>query len=512
MILWTASAPASDNTCGSLPCIAPMKISFLKSIPGNRARCGFALLVSLISVWFALTPGAAQLKNQKRIMSLQVGEVSEGARVTVVSDLALSDYEAFRRGDRFYVRIPLADFIGLQPRFRGDGFDDVQIQKVGDSVVVSFKLQPGATARVDQRSNRLDVIFSAPNRMARGSRTNTGFNRGTNIPTDGIVRSNNPRTLQLRRRDAAGPMPPGSPGLPRTSRERVVTGGTSDFQTSRSQSALTNPRGDSGRRDRNRPAGSIGASRSGSSPGASPTTSKSEASSGIPKSGASQTISKSEPSPAVSRYEPSPAATPSSTPGYPALATSTPAAPVASQPVKSSSGLTGPQKGKSRTDIALEWIKVNRQATLLGALLLLCLLVFLAALLIRRRKNVVKAKRAGTTLAQPKHSPAIAQNSAAVDAVGNSPTSNMASRNFTNENTASPRTSELNPLAVPVASDNAPRTSRIHENADGAKQKPEQALARSAAVAAPPNHASVPTSPSSRSTSDEDQEREVFEL
>jgi len=30
--------------------------------------------------------------------------------VTIVSDSALNDYEAFRRGDRFYVKIPQAEF------------------------------------------------------------------------------------------------------------------------------------------------------------------------------------------------------------------------------------------------------------------------------------------------------------------------------------------------------------------------------------------------------------------
>lgn len=79
--------------------------------------------------------------------------------MTVVSDSALNDYEAFRRGDRFYVKIPLADFSSALPQLRADGFEDVQVQRVGDNVVVSFKLQPGATARVEQRSNRLDVIF-----------------------------------------------------------------------------------------------------------------------------------------------------------------------------------------------------------------------------------------------------------------------------------------------------------------------------------------------------------------
>src|SRR6185436_4665745 len=169
-----------------------MKINFLKNLVNrNRTRCSLALLASLISIWFALTPGAAQSKLQKRITSLQIGEGAEGARVTVVSDSLLNDYEAFRRGDRFYVRIPLADFTAGKPVFRGDGFDDVQVQKVGESVVVSFKLQPGASARVDQHSNRLDVIFSAPNRIARTSRASSGSTRPAFIPTDGIVRANN---------------------------------------------------------------------------------------------------------------------------------------------------------------------------------------------------------------------------------------------------------------------------------------------------------------------------------
>lgn len=488
MILWTASAPGSDNTSGRLPFIAPMKINFLKSLVlRNRARCGFALLASLISIWFTLAPGAAQSRNQKRITALQIGEASEGSRVTVVSDSALNDYEAFRRGDRFYVRIPLADFTAGKPGFRGDGFEDVQVQKVGDSVVISFKLQPGAAAHVDQRSNRLDVIFSAPNRMARSNRTNARSNRGTYIPTDGIVRVKNPQALQHRERDAAGPMPPGSP---QATRERVVTGRVSDFQTPHSQAALTNPREDSVRRGSNRLAGNIGAS----------------------KSGASSSISKSEPSPTVSKYGPSPAAMPSTSPGYPALATSTPATPVASQPAVKSAGLAGSQNGKSRTDIALQWVKANRQATLLGALLLLCLLVFLAALLFRRRKNVVKAKRAGTTLAQPKDSADVALNSPAADARVNSPASNMASRDFVNENTARHRASKLNPVAVPVASANAPRTGGIQEHVERGGLVPEQAMARSAAVAAPTNHAWVPASASTGSPTDEDQEREVFEL
>lgn len=449
-----------------------MKINFLKSaILRNRRRFGVALLVLLISTWFALTPGAAQ--SRKRITYIQVGEVSEGSRVTLVSDSPLNDYEAFRRGDRFYVRIPFADFTAGQPHFRGDGFEDVQVQKVGDSVVVSFKLQPGATARVDQRSTRLDVIFSAPNRMARSNRTNAESNRGTYIPADGIVRVRNPQTPQHRDRDAAGPIPPGSPGSPQATRERLVTGRVSDFQTPYRQPAA-NPREFANRRVGNRLAGNSSAS-------------ESERSSNVSKHETSSGMSKSEPSLSISKPEPSPALVPSTSPRYPALATSTPAAPGGSQPaVKSPVGVS--QNSKSWSDIARQWISANRQASLLGGLLLLCLLVFLAVLLFRRRRIVVKAKRARTTLAQPKHSPDVARNSPAVGAPANSP------------------------LAAPVASANAPRTSGIQENAERGNFVPQPAMARSAAVAAPQNQAWAPASPATGSSGDEDQEREVFEL
>ena len=496
------------------PFIAPMKINFLKSsVLRNKARYSIALLASLFSIWLALTPGAAQSKNQKRITSLQIGEVNEGSRVTVFSDSALNDYEAFRRGDRFYVRIPLADFTATKPGFRGDGFEDVQVQKVGDSVVVSFKLQPGATARVDQRSNRLDVIFSSPNRVLRSNRTYAESNRGSYLAPDGIVRVNKPQTLQRRERDAAGPIPPGSPGSSQGTRERVVAGRTSDFQSPRSQSTANNPREDSGRRGSNRADGNMGTSK----PVPSSTVTKSGPASGIsqsgPASGISQSgsasgISQSEPLQTVPKYEPSPTSIPSTSPGYPALASSTPAAPVASQSPLKSTGLTSSPNGKSRSDIALQWMRANRQATLLGALFLLGILVLLAALLFRRRKNAVKAKGRGTQLSQPKPSTHADVNNPTTPI--NASASGMTSRDSIDEDITRPRASEATPLAVPVSA-NAPRTSANQEKAELGKPMLKPAMARSAA-AAPPTHAWVPASSSKGSSKNEDQERDVFEL
>ena len=45
---------------------------------------------------------------------------------------------------------------------RGRGFTDVKAQRSGDYTVISFRLQPGATAHVEQRSNRLYVVITVP--------------------------------------------------------------------------------------------------------------------------------------------------------------------------------------------------------------------------------------------------------------------------------------------------------------------------------------------------------------
>src|SRR3989440_6113477 len=86
---------------------------------------------------------------------------SEGSRVAISSDQSLNGYEASRRGDRFYVKIPAAD-VPRAEALRGRGFADVKSQRTGDSTVLSFRLQPGATAHVEQRGNKLDVIVAVP--------------------------------------------------------------------------------------------------------------------------------------------------------------------------------------------------------------------------------------------------------------------------------------------------------------------------------------------------------------
>ena len=146
--------------------LSPTKTELLKPMNLEKKLPNvLALLFCVCLTLLFFTPAASQVRENKQITAIQLGGAAEGSRVTVVSDAPLVDYKAFRRGDRFYVKISLADLTAPAPHFRADGFEDIQVQKVGDSQIVSFKLQPGATARVDQRGNHLDVVFSAANRI-----------------------------------------------------------------------------------------------------------------------------------------------------------------------------------------------------------------------------------------------------------------------------------------------------------------------------------------------------------
>jgi hypothetical protein len=86
--------------------------------------------------------------------------------VTITYNEPLSDYSAYRRGDQFVVVIPKSDAPRIRSGLRGRGFDGVQVEKRGDDTVLSFRIQPGTKARVDQQHNRLEVIFSKPGQAA----------------------------------------------------------------------------------------------------------------------------------------------------------------------------------------------------------------------------------------------------------------------------------------------------------------------------------------------------------
>ncbi|HSS21418.1 MAG TPA: hypothetical protein VLL54_15190 [Pyrinomonadaceae bacterium] len=331
-----------------------MKISNLKKVVlENKQRGRVALLLCICLLWVAAASVAQETPG--RVTGLQLGDTPEGSRVTVVSDSALGDYEAFRRGDRFYVKIPMANLATAAPTFRAAGFDDMQVQKQGSSIVVSFKLQPGASAHVDQHGNRLDVLFSSPNRTAA---------IGSNAA------SRNSQVNRDRGPDAAGPVPP-------------------DTVTSASRPRVYSEQSPSVSVDRLPQKGVAQKSQKGSG----------NANSTVAVTGSSAQSSASQ--------SPAPTSSPSSllTPGngtkYSPVGTSTPTTAGSSTSPASSNGNFDWRRS---FESAKQWISANRLASLLAALILLSLIAYLVLALRGRRQNGYKAKSAKTPKVQPKYS------------------------------------------------------------------------------------------------------------
>ncbi|HEX8720222.1 MAG TPA: HEAT repeat domain-containing protein [Pyrinomonadaceae bacterium] len=112
--------------------------------------------------------GGARQANQgagagrtKRVFVGRGSETNKGSRVTITADDSLKDYRAYRSGDRFYVELPKSA-AGSGLRGSGKGYSDMQVEQRGDSVVLSYRVQPGAKSRVEQRFNRLEVVFDVP--------------------------------------------------------------------------------------------------------------------------------------------------------------------------------------------------------------------------------------------------------------------------------------------------------------------------------------------------------------
>jgi HEAT repeats len=142
--------------------------------------CLALLTVSTVLAQDRIIPaGQSNSKSTKKthVATLHSSDTSEGSRVAITSDQSLNNYEAYRRGDRFYVKIPAAD-VSRAESARGRGFADVKSQRNGDSTVLSFRLEPGAGAHVEQRGNKLDVVVSVPG----GTPGTAAANRPPNPP------------------------------------------------------------------------------------------------------------------------------------------------------------------------------------------------------------------------------------------------------------------------------------------------------------------------------------------
>jgi hypothetical protein len=167
-----------------------------REVQSSRRTALFAAVSCAVVVLFSAANIATQsriIKSQpagntnnankrQRVATLRASDSPDGSRVALSSDQSLNDYEAYRRGDRFYVRIPPSD-VPRAEIVRGRAFGDVKVQRGADGTVLSFRLQPGATARVEQSGNKLDVVFKMPGGSTAATNSNRGVARNNAGPS-----------------------------------------------------------------------------------------------------------------------------------------------------------------------------------------------------------------------------------------------------------------------------------------------------------------------------------------
>jgi hypothetical protein len=198
---------------------------------------------------FGQTPNPADPKP-KRLSGQAGGERPGGSRYTVTADSSLNDVSTQRAGNEYYVTIPNADASRIQSGLRGRGYENVQVLRQGSNVVLKFSLQPGADARVSQRANRVDVVFTLPGgepdrTIYPGddpSRTDTSHNNPPPASNPGYPLP--PGDANATQRGNANP-PPGSPRSNPNSQASASPGRTPDpnsaTQGNAPDNAQTNP-------------------------------------------------------------------------------------------------------------------------------------------------------------------------------------------------------------------------------------------------------------------------------
>src|SRR6266545_7202121 len=92
--------------------------SIKQRIAKARLRITPLCACALLGVVAMASQGQNQSINQqlprvqppvRSIATVHSSDSSQGSRVTISSNESLIDYEAYRQGDKFYVRIPVAD-------------------------------------------------------------------------------------------------------------------------------------------------------------------------------------------------------------------------------------------------------------------------------------------------------------------------------------------------------------------------------------------------------------------
>src|SRR5215213_9230660 len=89
--------------------------------------------------------------QRKRVVVLRRSETVDGARFTLTSDSVLDDYRSYAEGDRLVVLIPRAGLSSTRGQLNhARGFTDLRVEEREADLLISFRLQTGATIAVNQ--------------------------------------------------------------------------------------------------------------------------------------------------------------------------------------------------------------------------------------------------------------------------------------------------------------------------------------------------------------------------
>lgn len=109
--------------------------------------------------------------DRKRLVTFRRNETPEGSRLTLTADAPLADYRSFAEGERVCIMIPQAAFFPARRDESGRGFAEMRVEQREENVMLSFRLQQGATVAVKQNFNRLEVVFMT-NERANSDKSN----------------------------------------------------------------------------------------------------------------------------------------------------------------------------------------------------------------------------------------------------------------------------------------------------------------------------------------------------
>ncbi|HEU4796350.1 MAG TPA: hypothetical protein VFT02_12010 [Pyrinomonadaceae bacterium] len=126
----------------------------------------------LVSLLFMATPARAQQatystgtpalsgSESRHISSISSHATANGSRVVLTFSEALSDYGAYRNGNKYTVLLPGTDLALTEINVKGTGFTNSKLESRGANLALTFELEANVSASVNQIENRLEVSFS----------------------------------------------------------------------------------------------------------------------------------------------------------------------------------------------------------------------------------------------------------------------------------------------------------------------------------------------------------------